>query len=183
MCAYNLLAISEIMGIIWWPLLFCLDLAKMVSVASLLHCTTGHRRRNHGWKVGGDLKWGGCRSPSFSSSVPSQFSHYYSTPVSPVSFPTLLFSSPWNYSQKIWGKFIRLPTLSSEKRQSVGRDQMHSVHIVSELDGGDASHGSRRAAAPMLLVRGNRLRVLSATWDRNSICTRSLFLLTDLSTS
>ena len=64
------------------------------------HCLRGsfyqliHHRCNHGWKVGGDIRWGGYRYPSFSSFTPSS-SIIIAPPLQFQPFPfLLLLSSP-----------------------------------------------------------------------------------------
>jgi len=76
-----------------------------------------HHRRNHGRKVGGDVKWDGCRTSSFISSVPSP-----SPTVTPSlfhPFPSLLrFSPPLNVARRFGAGFVRLRTLPSVKNGS-----------------------------------------------------------------
>ena len=69
---------------------------------------------NHGWKVGGDLNWGGYRPPPVSSSITP-----HPTIVPPLflstAFPVPLFpASAFNTARRI-GEFVRLPRLPSEK--------------------------------------------------------------------
>ena len=135
-----------------------------------------HHRCNHGRKVGGDLKWDGCRTSSFISSVPSP-----SPTVTPSlfhPFPSLLrFSPPLNVARRFGAGFVRLRTLpSAKKRQSVAKSwrgpNVDLVPVVSEA-GGDASRGSlsacdhhhrqsrvagegcRRVAAPRCMATAN----------------------------
>ena len=76
---------------------------------------------------------------------PFPISHYYST----RSINSLPFSSPPEYNQKVWGKFVRLPTLQ-RKNESVAKvgGEIHLVPTIFGV-GCDASHGSQRVAAPM----------------------------------
>jgi len=60
--------------------------------------------RNHGRKVRGDLTWGGCRSPSLPSSIPSP-SPVIALPMFHP-FPSILFfPSPLKSSQEVWSAF------------------------------------------------------------------------------
>jgi len=68
---------------------------NILTVVGQLRWQSSHcRRRNHGWKVWGDLAWCGCRSPSFSSSV-----RFLSPVISPPIFlPILFFLSRLKFS-------------------------------------------------------------------------------------
>ena len=114
--------------------------------APSLDCPGDHRR-NHRWKVAGDLAWGEYRSTSFSSSRPSQ------SPV--ISHPRFTHSDPYSPFLLHLSSARRsglLSTLPSEPKtascKSCGGDRTHLVPVISRI-GGDASHG---AAAPMLVM-------------------------------
>ena len=59
---------------------------RHLAIARLAMLLCSYRRNHHGWKVGGDLTWGGCHcQPSFSSSIPSPF---------PVIAPPMFYPFP-----------------------------------------------------------------------------------------
>jgi len=72
---------------------------------------------------------------------------YCSTHVSPIlsilSFPSLLEVS------KVWEALQASHSAQRKPAAEVGGDQIHLVPVISKV-GEDVSHGSQRAAAPML---------------------------------
>ena len=73
-------------------------------------------------------------------------------PCFPHSLPYSAFLLPLNLLRRS-GEPCKLPVLRSEIMTAfakVGRDQIHLVHMIYKV-GGDASHGSHRLVAPMLI--------------------------------
>ena len=73
-------------------------------------------------------------------------------PCFPHSLPYSAFLLPLNLVRRS-GEPCKLPVVRSEIMTAfakVGRDQIHLVHMIYKV-GGDASHGSHRLIAPMLI--------------------------------
>ena len=130
------------------------------------------------------------RSHSFFLLHPFPISHYCSTPVSPIPFPTpgmgcavhtenatrdgtVLSSAPLNSYRSFAGNLLGCPRCP--KRQpvaEVGGDQIHLVRTISKV-GGDASHGSHGVVAPRHWSQSRRRRKEKATVGR--ICGKGKF--------
>ena len=74
-------------------------------------------RRNHVWKVGRDVTWGGCRSSSLPSSLTSPSPAVAPPTFHPFPNSLLFFPSPRKLSKEVWGSEKRPPVAN------VGVDQ------------------------------------------------------------
>ena len=118
-------------------------LVKLAVVISSDH------RRKHGWKVGGDLMWGGCRSPFFFSSVPPPSSVVAPPMFCPFPF-LLFFPSPLKFSQEVCGSTVSFPLCPANNDS-----QLHKLEGTKytrspwspKLEGGASHH--IRVVGPM----------------------------------
>ena len=139
---------------IWWScrqefgVLFFLTYSVVkVIIQALLLVSCYHTRRNNGWKVGGELRWGWILF--FPRSLP--VSHYCSTHVSPI--PTLL-SSSFKFSWEVGGNTVSFQQCRATKWQPVAkvgkskgspysiaeRRVPELIPVVGSQPAGDVSH-------------------------------------------
>ena len=90
----------------------------------------GHTR-NHGWKVGRDLKGNGYRPPSYSSPITSPSPVIAPPPFHPFPFPSLLFfpSLLLKLSKEVWESTVSFPQCPAKKCHpvaKVGGDQIYT---------------------------------------------------------
>ena len=87
-------------------------------------------RRNHGWRVGGDLTWSGCRSHSFPLSVPSP-SPVIAPPMFSRSIPYFSFLRPLKFSKEVCGRTVSFPQCPAK----------NDSHAVVKKVGGTCQEG------------------------------------------
>ena len=128
-------------------------------------------RRNHGWRVGGDLTWSGCRSISF---PPPPFSRYCSTHVSPIPFCTRLSLLKFSWLAGGLQKHCKLPTVPAKKMTASCKSWIgpnaRGPHDLQSWRGRVPLHWSHRAVAPMpISVSAKTCEWIFCDWNTEAL--------------